>query len=753
MLPSLPIDMESLPKEKRTSCDGFRPACTWCTASQKDCVYAGTVETRKRKQFDAEYLSVLEEQVSTLRAQVADLQHTQIVLPSQESDVPPPTTSKLSDLSRPLRSSEVVSLRTESSEEDSSMLQLDQVPQQTNRVAELSLSSTAIDDLSALVWRMNIGEKGKPTFIGPSGNFCVPSSADGLADRSGARRAPQMDLGHPIPDVCYDLAIKTRLCSLFFSQLNPIHQFLSPSVQLAPDLYPFDDLSWTILHSAIFAAGALFSTVEEDRDAGKEFATCIDISSVQACREQPSLLMVQALSITAWRELSLEHNSSASIYLSMAGGLAVDLGLHVIGLDALSESKSSRTLLAEEREIRLRSFWAFFLVDRIAATMLGRNCIIPWRRVEVPLLHSDLHHSASVDEVVFSHQCRLWQLHDNFMDQIYSFEFKALQFIHRNRLLLSARAELLAFKQHMPSLLHLPTSSSNTKPPRSILFLHMSYQTSLLLIHRPYLREPPESSSFTLALATMSSAATRITQYTQVFYKHYLQHKSGVEPTPVLPFIIHHVLTASIMHLLLATARTSARISVARRNLQICMNVLSALEPTWPIASKAIAQIQELAVQWNIVGALPLKWSFVGIEESGSRDSATNPFEDLSGFQNRSVSDAATAVPESCQGGNSTTSQFRTGTDEGQPFSAIQQHDGLIGGLWTASSQVDSSTLVDDTPGVNDFDFSAEGQEPNDPFDSIQNHNTDTSWLEPQFLPDPSALQDVFDFPEFNIPP
>lgn len=48
----------------------------------------------------------------------------------------------------------------------------------------------------------------------------------------------------------------------------------------------------------------------------------------------------------------------------MAGGLAVDLGLHVIGLDALSESKPSKVLLAEERETRLRTFWAFFLVDR-----------------------------------------------------------------------------------------------------------------------------------------------------------------------------------------------------------------------------------------------------------------------------------------------------------------------------------------------------------------------------------------------------
>jgi hypothetical protein len=50
--------------------------------------------------------------------------------------------------------------------------------------------------------------------------------------------------------------------------------------------------------------------------------------------------------------------------LAMAGGLAVDLGLHVIGLDALSVSALSKELLAQERETRLRTFWGFFLVDR-----------------------------------------------------------------------------------------------------------------------------------------------------------------------------------------------------------------------------------------------------------------------------------------------------------------------------------------------------------------------------------------------------
>ncbi|KAF8858701.1 hypothetical protein BDZ45DRAFT_743125 [Acephala macrosclerotiorum] len=92
--------MEPLQKEKRTGvaceecrkrkkCDGFLPACTWCTASQKDGL---------RKEFDAEYLSVLEEQVSTLRAQVEDLKRTQNVLPP-ESEVPPSMTTNASDVS------------------------------------------------------------------------------------------------------------------------------------------------------------------------------------------------------------------------------------------------------------------------------------------------------------------------------------------------------------------------------------------------------------------------------------------------------------------------------------------------------------------------------------------------------------------------------------------------------------------------------------------------------------------------------
>jgi hypothetical protein len=49
--------------------------------------------------------------------------------------------------------------------------------------------------------------------------------------------------------------------------------------------------------------------------------------------------------------------------VAMAGGLALGLGLHVIGLQALSDL--SYTPLQEERETRMRTFWAFFLFDRL----------------------------------------------------------------------------------------------------------------------------------------------------------------------------------------------------------------------------------------------------------------------------------------------------------------------------------------------------------------------------------------------------
>jgi hypothetical protein len=110
-----------------------------------------------------------------------------------------------------------------------------------------------------------------------------------------------------------------------------------------------------------------------------------------------------------------------------------------------------------------------------------------------------------------------------------------------------------------------------TAVPAAVIFLQTSYQMSLLLIHRPYLREQPDSDSFNLALVTMSSAATRMTHYMQLYFKLHLQNKLNSEAISALRFIVYYILTASIMHLLSGTVPNHSQRGVARRKLQICV--------------------------------------------------------------------------------------------------------------------------------------------------------------------------------------
>lgn len=137
---------------------------------------------------------------------------------------------------------------------------------------------------------------------------------------------------------------------------------------------------------------------------------------------------------------------------------------------------------------------------------------------------------------------------------------------------------------------------------------------SLLLIHRPYLRESPESTSFRLALNTMTVAASNMTRYIQLDQKHYAKYEGDHAPgtqikPPAPPFVIHHILTASIMHLLNGTSNDQSHKSSAKRKLQICMEALSDLQSFWKGAGKAIAQIQDLAQRWRVVGILPMRFS------------------------------------------------------------------------------------------------------------------------------------------------
>jgi hypothetical protein len=143
----------------------------------------------------------------------------------------------------------------------------------------------------------------------------------------------------------------------------------------------------------------------------------------------------------------------------------------------------------------------------------------------------------------------------------YAFNSTALEFSQRNRLLLAARNALLTFRRSVPASLNILISakaSTLSCTPRSALFFQMSYQMSLLLIHQPYLRERTESTSFRLAPSTMTVAASNMTRYIHPFQKYYARANNfslinDLQP-PLPTFVIHHILTGCIMHLLNGTS-------------------------------------------------------------------------------------------------------------------------------------------------------------------------------------------------------
>ena len=45
--------------------------------------------------------------------------------------------------------------------------------------------------------------------------------------------------------------------------------------------------------------------------------------------------------------------------------------------------------------------------------------MLPWKRIKAHPFISSIGPSPSLDELAFDHQCRLWFIHDQYMDRMY----------------------------------------------------------------------------------------------------------------------------------------------------------------------------------------------------------------------------------------------------------------------------------------------------------------------------------------------
>ncbi|KAI2786308.1 hypothetical protein POX_g08691 [Penicillium oxalicum] len=461
--------------------------------------------------------------------------------------------------------------------------------------------STAINDVSSLLWRLKISEGGETSLIGPSGNFCFETDSAGVTINPVQ---PDFEHEHAWCEHGSDQnsldvsQVVKNLVTLFTKFINPVHQLVDEDVLVEMADSPTADM--TFLGMATLAAGSLYADSVEGKCYGSEMAAIVEATALKTCRETPTLSTIQALSIMCWRELALDNEKMAWMYNGMACSLALHLGLTVSSLETLqtNESEASNPQALQSRQLRVKSLWSVILLDRIATSLLGRNCLIPWRRVSAPFYLDVVDQDVPLQAVIFDYHCRLWFIHDQFMDSIYSFQFLDLDMEKRHGMLIDARERLLSFRRDLNSRLRL--TKDVTEP--TLIFCHMSYHMSQLLIHRPYLNEPPGSHIHRLSIRSMAVEAAEIVRLIRAYER--LAH---FDKAP--PFIVHSVQTAAITLLLNATSTEPSLKSQSISRFRVCFNALEAMSSRWQRARNAMTVLRELAHRWNIIKALPIRYS------------------------------------------------------------------------------------------------------------------------------------------------
>ncbi|OOO08593.1 Zn(2)-C6 fungal-type DNA-binding domain [Aspergillus oryzae] len=583
------VACEACRKRKR-KCDGLRPTCSYCLERNRICEY--TVEKRVKRRVDPDYVRTLEDEIAILKQELAQAPFSR----------------------RTILDDDMVHAQGEpkrSSEEDGA-------------VAIHDSMTTAIEDVSALIWRMSLDNNGDASFIGPSGNFCFPVThwdaadfrekrkavATPTASTSGAPHIPA-----PWPDPINILGITNYLLDVFANLINPIQQFVDSETL---DQLRGDDLSHglRLVKTAALAAAALVADGPQSKAICDEAAAAFDKTALQLCRELPEISTIQSLSIMSWRELGLEQHNMAWMYncsdfygKAMCASLVLHLGLPVIITpDRGPASRAPGELSAESRtrDSRLRTLWSSVLMDRIATSLLGRNCLLPWKRIKCPSFLSAVGPSPSLDELAFDYQCRLWFIHDQYMDKIYSFDFSELSSTERSRLLLDARDQLLSFyRQIHPSLQLSRTSITTETPTPAVIYLHISYHMSFILIHRPYLKVAARNNPtiYRLALRSVTTAAASIVRLLRI-------HANILPLSLAPPFIVHSVLTAAVTHLCNATSTHNTLRSQSIAHFRVCFRALLVMQSRWVKATRAIRLLRGLAHRWRVMGALPLQYGF-----------------------------------------------------------------------------------------------------------------------------------------------
>ncbi|KAK6008273.1 hypothetical protein QM012_000176 [Aureobasidium pullulans] len=454
-----------------------------------------------------------------------------------------------------------------------------------------SRSSQAMNELSSLMLQLDVADIGEPSFT---------LSSNKVREEIFPNAVQTCQETAPYNGVVISTADQKHLVKCFIDNFNRFHQFLDSQEAESMILYipGTKDSDLSFRNSALLAVAASCCENTRLRDLEEHFFTQAESLVLRSIRTKPSDLVVQGLALLAWIELKRGNDSMAYNWIAMATGQVLHLGLHASALKSTLMTHDQNQMVQNRR---VRSFWAYFSVDRLVTSSLGMNCTMHWQRVKSPSFTSIITCTPSVDEWAHERFCEMWHLWDSCMDQGYAFGWYKLSQAEKEKLVLHSHQALVKFNKGNNPCLHIQREHMS----ETAIWLQLAYNAALILIHRPLLSEASNTKLGRFSLTVATTAASTISRILREF-------GTAQEIMALAPQVVDYISIAAIIHLLNATSGRNRLGRQSANGLRTCVIALSSMSSMWKTRSQnSLQHIQNLAHRWEVVWALPLQYTQV----------------------------------------------------------------------------------------------------------------------------------------------
>ncbi|KAL1923516.1 uncharacterized protein VTP21DRAFT_8496 [Calcarisporiella thermophila] len=512
-------------RKRKIRCNGGPTACDKCILANLECSHDNVARKRGPPKG---YIQAAESRLTRVITVLGDL------LDKNN----PKVRSLISELSAPLEtaSGDIIPIRT--SQDDRSSNRSSSSPEQNLMNSSSSMAGDHQEADSSLVAQDKEGRmiklSGIESFHGSaSGFYQLPENLPQVDDFDPPCKKLERIYQHQInPHEIIDRSLSDHLIDVFFHHFHPVFPVLDRPKFMEN---PYKDMSnaGLLLLNVIYAIAArasedprleAFVDAEEPLITGTVFFKRAKyLLSLE--NDISRLVTIQALLLYCF----FYPDPKNWTYSGIAFRMAVDIGLN----------RQLPDLSGEEMRIRKRVFWCAFLLDRRIAAAYGRSVSLDEQECDVPHFNEDDEEKPWSSEFSrmfsipppsklsiisnFSQNVLIYEILGRILRALYSpTSLRSIVLNHNPYAVVSSlQNSLTSWLGQLPPRLQLPAEifkkSASKSPLDPIMYdIHITYNTCLILLHRPFIptqpwdSSKPNSANIASSLQTCYNAANAI---------------------------------------------------------------------------------------------------------------------------------------------------------------------------------------------------------------------------------------------------